>query len=55
MLILTTGQGVNGFTLDQDVGEFILTHPAMKIPEQTSEFAINMSNQRFWEAPVQLH
>ncbi|MCF8007801.1 MAG: class 1 fructose-bisphosphatase [Methylovulum sp.] len=53
MLILTTGQGVNGFTLDQDVGEFILTHPAMKIPKQTSEFAINMSNQRFWEAPVQ--
>jgi fructose-1,6-bisphosphatase I len=53
MLMLTTGQGVNGFTLDQDVGEFILTHPAMKIPEQTSEFAINMSNQRFWEAPVQ--
>jgi len=30
-----------------------LTHPAMKIPEETSEFAINMSNQRFWEPPVQ--
>jgi fructose-1,6-bisphosphatase I len=53
MLILTTGQGVNGFTLDQDIGEFILTHPAIKIPEDTSEFAINMSNQRHWEAPVQ--
>ncbi|MEY3107009.1 MAG: hypothetical protein RIT35_1182 [Pseudomonadota bacterium] len=53
MMVLTTGQGVNGFTLDQDIGEFILTHPAMKIPEETSEFAINMSNQRFWEPPVQ--
>ena len=52
MMVLTTGHGVNGFTLDQDIGEFILTHPAMKIPEETSEFAINMSNQRFWEPPV---
>tara|TARA_R110002050_G_scaffold269917_2_gene412654 strand:- start:201806 stop:202816 length:1011 start_codon:yes stop_codon:yes gene_type:complete len=53
MMILTTGQGVNGFTLDRDVGEFILTHPNMMIPEDTAEFAINMSNQRFWEVPVQ--
>jgi len=53
MMVLTTGHGVNGFTLDQDIGEFILTHANMKIPEETSEFAINMSNQRFWEPPVQ--
>ncbi len=53
MMILTTGNGVAGFTLDHDVGEFILTHPNMTIPEDTAEFAINMSNQRFWEAPVQ--
>ncbi len=53
MMVLTTGHGVNGFTLDQDIGEFILTHPGMRIPEETSEFAINMSNQRFWEPPVQ--
>ena len=53
MMVLTTGQGVNGFTLDPDIGEFILTHPEIKIPEETSEFAINMSNQRFWEQPVQ--
>jgi fructose-1,6-bisphosphatase I len=53
MMILTTGNGVNGFTLDRDVGEFILTHPNMTIPEDTSEFAINMSNQRYWEAPMQ--
>jgi len=53
MLVLTTGNGVNGFTLDQNVGEFILTHPSMTIPADTSEFAINMSNQRYWEEPVQ--
>lgn len=53
MMILTTGQGVNGFTLDQDVGEFVLTHRDMKIPEDTQEFSINMSNQRFWEPAVQ--
>ncbi len=53
MMVLTTGNGVNGFTLDRDVGEFILTHPNMRIPEDTAEFAINMSNQRFWEEPVQ--
>jgi fructose-1,6-bisphosphatase I len=53
MMIITTGDGVNGFTLDRDVGEFILTHPNMIIPEDTAEFAINMSNQRFWEPPMQ--
>lgn len=53
MLVLTTGHGVNGFTLDREVGEFFLTNPDMQIPAETSEFAVNMSNQRFWEAPVQ--
>ena len=52
MMVLTTGNGVNGFTLDQDIGEFILTHPNMTIPEKTREFAINASNMRFWEPPV---
>jgi fructose-1,6-bisphosphatase I len=52
MMVLTTGNGVNGFTLDQDIGEFILTHPNMTIPESTREFAVNVSNMRFWEAPV---
>ncbi|MDD5033550.1 MAG: class 1 fructose-bisphosphatase [Methylococcaceae bacterium] len=52
IMVLTTGNGVNGFTLDRDVGEFILTHPNMKVPADTAEFAINMSNQRFWEEPV---
>ena len=53
MMVLTTGNGVNGFTLDQNIGEFVLTHPNMTIPESTQEFAINASNGRFWEAPVQ--
>jgi len=52
LMVLTTGNGVNGFTLDRDVGEFVLTHPKMQIPRETSEFAINMSNQRYWEEPV---
>jgi fructose-1,6-bisphosphatase I len=52
MMVLTTGNGVNGFTLDQNIGEFILTHPKMQIPVDTREFAINMSNMRFWEPPV---
>lgn len=52
MMVLTTGHGVSGFTLDQDIGEFVLTHPRMTIPEDTSEFAINMSNQRFWGPPI---
>jgi len=53
MLVITTGHGVNGFTLDRDVGDFFLTHPNMIIPADTLEFAINTSNERFWEAPVQ--
>ncbi|MEW6131637.1 MAG: class 1 fructose-bisphosphatase [Pseudomonadota bacterium] len=52
MLVLTTGRGVNGFTLDPNVGEFVLTHENMTIPADTREFAINMSNYRFWEQPV---
>ncbi len=53
MLMLTTGQGVNGFTLDRDVGEFLLTHRNVRITPDTREFAINASNERFWEEPVQ--
>jgi fructose-1,6-bisphosphatase len=52
MLVLTVGRGVHGFTLDRGFGEFILTHAHMTIPEEASEFAINASNERFWEPPV---
>jgi fructose-1,6-bisphosphatase I len=53
MLMLTLGDGVKGFTLDRELGSFVLTHDNIKVPESTKEFAINMSNQRHWEAPVQ--
>jgi fructose-1,6-bisphosphatase I len=53
MLVLTTGNGVNCFTLDREMGSWVLTQRAMQIPAKTKEFAINMSNQRHWHAPVQ--
>ena len=53
MLVLTVGNGVHGFTLDREIGDFMLTHPDMRIPERHREFAINASNERFWEPPVQ--
>jgi fructose-1,6-bisphosphatase I len=53
MLILTLGSGVDVFTLDRDLGEFILTSEQLSIPADTQEFAINMSNQRHWEKPMQ--
>jgi fructose-1,6-bisphosphatase I/sedoheptulose-1,7-bisphosphatase len=52
MLVLTVGSGVAGFTLDPNLGEFMLTHPQIQVPADTQEFAINASNSRFWEAPV---
>jgi len=51
-MIITTGLGVNGFTLDREVGEFVLTHPKIMIPAETSTFAINASNEKYWEPPV---
>jgi len=53
MLVLTFGRGVHGFTLDREIGEFVYTHPDLRVPEDTSEFAINTSNSRFWEPAVQ--
>jgi fructose-1,6-bisphosphatase I/sedoheptulose-1,7-bisphosphatase len=52
MLVLSVGNGVAGFTLDPELGEFVLTHPEIRVPEDTQEFAINTSNARFWEPPV---
>ncbi len=52
MLVLSTGHGVHGFTLDREIGEFSLTHPNLRIPETTSEFAINASNSRHWEPAI---
>jgi fructose-1,6-bisphosphatase I len=52
VLVLTLGNGSVGFTLDREVGSWMLTQPQIRIPERTSEFAINMSNARNWPAPV---
>jgi fructose-1,6-bisphosphatase I / sedoheptulose-1,7-bisphosphatase len=51
-LVLTVGNGVAVFTLDPNLGEFILTQSQVRIPVDSTEFAINSSNSRFWEAPV---
>jgi len=51
-LVLSVGSGVAGFTLDPIIGEFYLTHPDIRVPGTTREFAINASNSRFWEQPV---
>ncbi|HUJ52743.1 MAG TPA: class 1 fructose-bisphosphatase [Steroidobacteraceae bacterium] len=53
MMVISVGKGTHGFTLDREIGNFILTHPDLRIPPDTSEFAINTSNARFWEPPVQ--
>lgn len=53
MLVMTTGHGTHSYTLDKTHGGFLLTTANMKVPEATSEFSINASNQRHWEAPIQ--
>lgn len=52
-LVLTVGDGVACFTLDREAGSWTLTEDQLRIPETTREFAINASNQRHWEPPVQ--
>jgi len=52
MLVLTVGEGVVGFTLDREMGSWVLTHENMSVPEDTQEFAINTSNVRHWAPPV---
>jgi fructose-1,6-bisphosphatase I len=51
-LVLTVGHGVSMFTLDREQGTFVLTQENVRIPEDTKEFAINMSNMRHWDIPV---
>lgn len=52
MLVLTVGDGVAMFTLDRETGSWVLTQDEVRIPADTKEFAINMSNMRHWAAPV---
>ncbi len=52
-LVLTWGHGADLYTLNRENGEYVLTGQAIAVPRETSEYAINASNQRFWEVPVQ--
>jgi fructose-1,6-bisphosphatase I len=52
MLVLSTGQGVHGFTLDPGVGEFLLSHPNMRIPEQGHIYSVNEGNWKNWDEPT---
>jgi fructose-1,6-bisphosphatase len=51
-VLLTVGRGTHGFTLDREIGNFVLTHPDIRIPTETSEYYINAANRRFWEPPI---
>uniref|UniRef100_I1LDG9 Fructose-1,6-bisphosphatase, cytosolic n=1 Tax=Glycine max TaxID=3847 RepID=I1LDG9_SOYBN len=51
-LVLSTGSGVNGFTLDPSLGEFILTHPDIKIPKKGKIYSVNEGNAKNWDDPT---
>ncbi|CAO1944296.1 unnamed protein product [Urochloa humidicola] len=51
-LVLSTGSGVNGFTLDPSLGEFILTHPDIKIPKKGKIYSVNEGNAKNWDEPT---
>ena len=50
MLVYTTGNGVHGFTLDPTIGEFLLSHPHIRIPEVGRYYSVNESNWNRWSA-----
>ncbi|HXE71268.1 MAG TPA: class 1 fructose-bisphosphatase [Candidatus Nitrosotenuis sp.] len=49
MLVYTTGAGVHGFTLDPSVGEFLLSHPNIRVPNKGKTYSINEGNSKFWD------
>ncbi len=53
MLVMTTGIGTHFYVLDRTHGGFLLVERNVQVPVDTQEFAVNMSNQRFWQAPMQ--
>jgi fructose-1,6-bisphosphatase I len=53
MLVYSTGRGVNGFTLDPAVGEFLLSHPSIRFPEPPCYYSVNQGNQNYWSKGVQ--
>jgi fructose-1,6-bisphosphatase I len=52
MLVYTTGQGAHGFTLDPSIGEFLLSHPDIRIPERGRYLSVNDSYEEDWAEPV---
>ncbi len=52
MLVYTTGSGVHGFTLDPSYGEFVLSHPNMKIPDRAKIYSVNESNFDYWDQAI---
>ncbi|VEU38781.1 unnamed protein product [Pseudo-nitzschia multistriata] len=51
--VFTLGSGVYGFTLDESIGEFVLTHADMKIPTRGKIYSFNEANRWDWDAPLQ--
>src|SRR5215217_2518012 len=52
MMVYTTGQGVHGFTLDPSIGEFLLSHPNIRIPENGRYLSVNDSYEQLWDDRV---
>ena len=52
MMVYTTGQGVHGFTLDPTVGEFLLSHPRIKLPETSNIYSVNEGNYLYWNQNI---
>ena len=52
MLVFTTGQGVYGFTFDPGVGEFLLSHAQMQIPQSGNIYSVNEGNRSYWDAQI---
>jgi fructose-1,6-bisphosphatase I len=52
MMVYTTGQGVHGFTLDPAIGEFILSHPDIRIPDTAKYYSVNQGNEKYWTPGV---
>jgi len=53
ILTMTIGQGVYGFTLDEQLGEFVLSHPCIEIPETKNIMSFNEANWDMWDEPMQ--
>jgi len=55
ILVYTTGDGVHGFTLDHDIGEFVLSHPSLTCPSRGAYYSANVGNERDWNEPTRAY